>query len=340
MTKLFIHNSLFRFLSPVFTGIVAYLLILLINNNIGQLQEQFLGQELYVSITLAYIVHEFSRFLLWIFKRISFNFGTTFTLLFDCVLSLVFCAILISLLIELYYQQVSGFSPSTEELITFNSIYCCIPISYVLLNISHQYLYKINTQKLENELLIKQNIEEDFKQFKREINPELLFESFEMLLVLINENIDKVDAFIDHLSTIYRYILASRKSQLVAFNQEVEILKEFIQLYNNLPYRKVEIVIKNDANFLIVPGTLLFVIEQIIKTTIASTKNKLKISITNYEDCFTISYNTEDKINAKFNKQNIIDISSVYSIYSIHEIEIKEAENVRSIVIPTLEIKE
>ena len=340
MTKLFIHNPLFRFLSPIFTGIVAYLLILLINNNISQLDEQFLGQELYVSITLAYIVHEFSRFLLFVFKRIPFNLGTTFTLIFDSIFSIVLSIVVITSLIAFYYQQASSFSPSTEELITFNSIYCCIPISYVLLNISHQYLYKINTQKLENELLIKQNIEEDFKQFKREINPELLFESFETLLVLINENIDKVDTFIDHLSTIYRYILSSRKSQLVPFNEEKLVLKEFVKLYNQLPYRKVKIVVKPDANFLIVPGTLLFIIEQIIKTTIVSKSNLLEVKIEVSDTDFTISYQTEDKINQVFTLNNIKEIISVYSVYSTVNIEVFEDDIIRKIIVPTLEIKE
>ena len=340
MKKLFIHNPLFRFLSPIFTGVVAYLLILLINNNIGQLQEQFLGQELYVSITLSYIVHEFSRLLLWLFRYVSIQLGTVLKLILHSLLSVVLSAVVITLLIELYYQQVSGFSPSIAEIITFNSIYCCIPISYVLLNISHEYLYKINTQKLENEILIKQNIEEDFKQFKREINPELLFESFEMLLVLIHENINKVDEFIDHLSTIYRYILSSRKKQLVSFKEENEILKEFIKLYNHLPYRKVTLSVKKNVNFLIVPGTLLFIIEQIIKTTIISTKVNLEIEIEFSETSFTLKYITEDKINKEFMLNNIEEIARVYSIYSTNEIKIQEQNNVRKIIVPILEIKE
>ena len=76
MNKLFIHTPVFRFLSPIFSGIVGYLLILLINNNIGQLQEEFLSQELYVCIALSYIVHEFSRFLLWVFRLIPAFLGT------------------------------------------------------------------------------------------------------------------------------------------------------------------------------------------------------------------------------------------------------------------------
>ena len=68
MKKLFIHKPLFRLLSPIFNGFVSYLLILLINNNIAQLQEEFLRQELFVCIALSYVIQEFSRLLLQLFE--------------------------------------------------------------------------------------------------------------------------------------------------------------------------------------------------------------------------------------------------------------------------------
>ncbi|NVK53764.1 MAG: histidine kinase [Flavobacteriaceae bacterium] len=339
MKKLFIHSILFRLLSPIFTGTTAYLLILLINNNISQLQEQFLGQELYMAVVLSYCVHEFSRFLLWVFKFTPQKTGTVLSLIFHIVLSILFSVLIVSVLISMYYQTSSGYLPSTEELLTFNSIYCSIPIAYVLLNLSHQYLYKINTQKLEHELLIKQNIEEDFKQFKREINPELLFQSFETLLSFIKEDTDKVDEFIDHLSTIYRYILANRKEQLISVIEEQKMLNELVVLYNQLPYRKVEIVNSIDKDFLIIPGALLFIVEQIIKTTIVSDKSFIEIEIAVQDDFFTISYFTEDKILEQFGTKNIGDIISVYSIYSKQKIAIETNDDKRTIAIPILKIK-
>jgi hypothetical protein len=339
MNKLFIHTPVFRFLSPFFSGIVAYLLILLINNRIEELQEQFLSQELYVCIALSFIVHEFSRFLLWLFKFIPNFFGTALMLLIHIIISVLVSATLIALIIISYYVYTFGYPPLTEEVQTFISIYCSIPIAYVLLNLSHQYLYKINTQKLENELLIKENIEEDFKQFKREINPSLLFESFEVLLVLIKEDKNLVDEFIDNLATIYRYILASKKDQLVLVNDELDIVNELIKLYNHLPYRKIKITVKKDLDFLIVPGTLLYVIEQIIKTTIVSLSVDLEICIEKKETNFTINYSKEDKITDVFTFKSIEDLTRVYSIYSTKSIEILEDENQRTISIPTLNIK-
>ena len=228
MNKLFIHTAVFRFLSPFFSGIVAYSLLLMINNRLGELQEQFLGEELYVCIGLSFIVHEFSRFLLWLFSYIPRFFRTLLMLLVHLSISGLLTATVLILLITLYYEHILGFTPLREELQTFVSIYCNIPVAYIFLDLSHQYLHKINTQQLNNELLIKENIEEDFRQFKREINPNLLFESFEVLLLLIKEDKDLVDGFIDHLATIYRYILTSKKVQLVAVNEELEIVDEFI----------------------------------------------------------------------------------------------------------------
>lgn len=339
MTKLFIHTPLFRFLSPIFSGVVSYLLILLINNNIEQLQEQFLGQELYVCITLSYIVHEFSLLLIWLFKYLPKALHTAVNLLIHLGISILICVLLITVLIQSYYQIASGYSPSTDELIVFNSIYICIPISYVLLNISHLYLFKVNTKKLDNEILIRENIEEDFKQFKREINPELLFESFEVLLGLIKEKHENVDVFVDHLSVIYRYILSSRKEQLIAINEEKEIAQELVQLYNHLPYRKVTLGFQLTKDVLIVPGTLLFLVEKIIKTTIASNTSNLKISIIDENDTIEIKYVKDDKIISGFRPEMIQDIINVYSIYSTNSIDINENNGYRTIGLPSLEIK-
>jgi len=340
MNKLFIHTPVFRFLSPFFSGTIAYLLILLINNNIAQLQEEFLSQELYVCIALSFIVHEFSRLQLWLFKLIPRFLGTPFMLLIHITITVLISATIIALLIISYYFYASGYAPLPEELQTFISIYCSIPVAYVLLNLSHQYLNKINTQKLENELLIKENIEEDFKQFKREINPSLLFESFEVLLVLIKEDKNLVDPFIDNLATIYRYILASKKNQLVAVNNEIEIVNELINIYNHLPYRKINVRVKEDFEFLIVPGTLLYVIEQIIKTTIVSTKVSLEILLEVQDNNFTLRYLKEDKITDTFTHKNLEDLKKVYSIYSTDSIAVLEEEDQRVISIPTLNIKE
>lgn len=339
MRKLFIHNPLFRLLSPVFSGMISYLLILLVSNNVGQLQEQFFGQELYICIGLSYAIQEFSRLLLFVFQKIESFTSELLMLLFQVVTSLLLTFVIVTVFIYYYYQYALGFMPSFDDYLIFNSIFCSITLIYILLYISHEYLFKVNNKKLENELLIKQNIEEDFKQFKREINPSLLFQSFEHLLVLIKEDKEDVDEFIDHLATIYRYILASKKDQLVSLNKEVCVLKEFVKLHNHLPYRNVSLVIAIQSDFLIVPGTLIFLLEQVVKTTITSKKTILEIILNENEANLVVNYQPEDKIIEQFSMNSILEIERVYSVYSSQKIKIEMNKEEREILIPKLEIK-
>ena len=340
MKKLFIHHPLFRLLSPVFSGVIVYLLILLINNNVVQLEDQFLGEELYVCIGLSYLIQEFSRLLLLLFKKLPSVSSTFLRLLFQVVLSMLLCVVLVTSAITIYFDTVLGFPATSGELYTFNGIFCVITLFYILLFISHQYLYKINTEKLSQEELIKQNIEDDFKQFERGINPNLLFESFETLLVLIKQNKEKADDFIDHLATIYRYILLGKEKQLVPFFEELEISKELVKLFNYLPYRNILVDNQIKNTFLTVPGTLLFLIQNIVKSTIISSETQLKIQLKDSDDFYVIKYITNDKITHKFHQKDISEIERVFGVYSTQKITINEDENTRKISIPKLQIKE
>lgn len=338
MKKLFVHHPFFRLLSPLFCGVIVYLLILLLNNDIEQIQEGFFNEELYFCIGLSYLIQEFSRILLLLFKRYLSDKLSLLSILLQVVLSMVLCVVLSTISIQLYFNYILGFAAVTEEIYMFNSIFCTITFTYILLSISHQYLFKINTDRLQQEELIKQNIEDDFKQFKRGINTNLLFESLETLLILIKKDKEKVDDFIDHLASIYRFILSRKEKQLVAFSEELLVVTELIQLLNYLPYRNVSIKNTCKNPFLVVPGSLLFIIEQIVRTSIISDTILLELILTEKENNLEISYFKNDKITAVFNSEKIKEIVRTYSIYSAQNIEVVEGEFMRKISIPKLQI--
>ncbi|MFY0631274.1 MAG: histidine kinase [Flavobacteriaceae bacterium] len=339
MKKLFIHQPFFRLLSPIFSGVVVYLLILLLNNDVVQLQEEFLGEELYACIGLSYITQEFSRALLLILKRVLKKGSAILNFLFQVLISLILCIVIVTIFIIQYYEHVIRFSADNEDLLMFNSIFCVITLIYILLFISHEYLYKINSEKLQQEELIKQNIEDDFRQFEKGINPNLLFESFEALLILMRENKDKADEFIDHLATIYRYILSSKDRQLVEVKEEYQNLIDLEKLFNKLPYRTVNIEYTVISNFLLVPGSLLFMIELIVRKTIMSSSIQLRIDIIESDDMVNIIYKTHDKINSKLTSNEFEELNRVYSVYSKQEITITESERERTISFPKLTTK-
>lgn len=340
MKRLFIHHPLFRLLSPLFSGTVVYLLILLIHNNVAQIQEQFLGEELYVCIGLSLITQEFSRGLLLVFKKVLKKPHLLTTLILQVITSLVLCIILVTSALYLYYKLVLGFSPISEELWLFNSIFCSVTFIYILLHLSHQYLHKVNTKQLDSELLQRQMVEDDFNQFRDGINPDLLFSSFEALIVLIRQqDTDTVDDLMDHLAMTYRYILSQKEQQLVPIEEELKALGELAHLFNYLPYRKVAIESSITDAFLCVPGSFLKLLELIARSTIPSSIPVLDISLTEGDEIVELSYHHNDKIDESLGIKDIEEIHRVYSVYSDRAISITENKNTRTIVIPKLKTK-
>ncbi|MDT7832113.1 histidine kinase [Flavobacteriaceae bacterium S356] len=336
MKRLFIHHPLFRLLSPVFSGVIVYLLIILFSNDVGQLQEQFLGEDLYVCIGLSYVIQEVSRLLIVLFKKLPIYKSNITTIVLQVLFSIALTIGLVTMSISLYYKYIVGFSVTSDDLFMFNSVFSVISIIYILLYLSHLYLYKMNSDKLKLEEQIKQHIEEDFYEFKKGINPELLFESFEALLVLTQNSQDKADDFIDYLATIYRYLLSSREKQLVSVLEELKVLSEFEKLMNSLPYRSVHIQQKITSDFLVVPGSLLSIIEKIVKETIVSKDIHLLITLSEEETHVVLNYEYQDKIQTRFNIDQFEEIIHVYEIYSTLKIDLKETETERSLYIPKL----
>jgi len=338
MKKLFIYHPLFRLLSPVFIGITVYLLILLINNTTEQLQEQFLGQELYVCIGLSYLIQELSIFLLWIFRKYRLIKSEFLMLTFQVIASLLFCIIVVSGAMILYFKYVLGFSPNTEELWLFNSIFSSISLIYISLFVSHQYLHQINTKKLSYELLLKQNVEDDFLNFEKTINPNLLFESLDALIILLHNKKEETDEFLDCMGRVYRYILSTKNRELVAIEEEVSSLQELVTLFNYLPYRKLVLNNTIDSSFLIVPNSLLFIVEQILRSSIRSEQKELELNLETQAAKIILRYIPTDRVNDELSLKKLSQIENVYQIYSKENVTISSINSERIITIPKLEI--
>src|SRR5882762_7146331 len=93
MKKLFIHNTVFRICAPMLYGMLVYLLILLVNNNLSELVKSFSNKELYVCIALSYLSLESLRasivFLGKWFEKLPRKYRTVIQTLFSLIISLV-----------------------------------------------------------------------------------------------------------------------------------------------------------------------------------------------------------------------------------------------------------
>tara|TARA_R110000868_G_scaffold259361_5_gene517322 strand:- start:86538 stop:87587 length:1050 start_codon:yes stop_codon:yes gene_type:complete len=134
---------------------------------------------------------------------------------------------------------------------------------------------------LENETLEKENAKARLSALQGQISPHFLFNNFNVLSALIDENPKLAQNYLDALSDVYRYVLNHKNEELVRLIDEIEFIKKYLFLLQIRFDDKLvcSIDIKEYGQTRIPPATLQILVENAVKHNEISTRKPLKISI-------------------------------------------------------------
>jgi sensor histidine kinase YesM len=286
MNRLFIHNVFFRICSGAIFGVLVYLLILLINNTVEDIDEIFSHQELYACIALCYVSFESMRAVLKWLDRVSPQGNFQKRLIIRVLGTLGVSLSLVALSISAYYRWVIGFSIGSGELTLFLVVFGALGLLYNILYFSHYYLQQENRSLMDEEARLREKVEADFSSFKSEINPDLLYESLENLILTIHHNADEAEEQIDSLAGIYRYSLVNRQQELVSLEDELAAAGTLIHLLNFKHTHGICFTsdVRQTNEVYLIPGSLLVTIDSIVRNTLISTKSPLRMKLSLEED--------------------------------------------------------
>lgn len=338
MKKFFLRKPFFRLLTPLIVGSVAYMLILLFNNNVSQLQEAFLGGELYFSIGLALLIQEVILQCLRPLLKIRWQEGLAWTVVGYTTLAFFASILLVGLAVSFYYTKALGYQPAASELILFCSIFGVLAGLQISLYVSHQLLFINNEDQLKEEQQLRAGIIADFHQFKRGINPDLLLESLETLIVYLYDNKDLADDMLDHLAAVYRYVLTARRKELVPIYEELTVLQELIALLGHLPYRKIAWQQPTGLKGHVVPGTLLLIVEAIIRSSIVISDQELPIVLLQNENSYQVTYPCLERIRESLSLVQLTPVVESYAVYSQEAVCLIEEGGKKTVRLPIIEL--
>lgn len=298
MNKLFIHNTFFRVGSGAVFGIMVYLLIILINNTVEQVNEIFNNQELYVCIGLSYISFESMRLVvLFINKRVVKNQSIQTQAAYQVVATLLISLFLVGLAISTYFTYVIGFSIGSSELNLFLVIFAAGGLLYNILYFSQIYLFRENKIKIEEERSLRENLEAEFLSFKNDVNPNLLYESLESLILTIHKNTDQADELIDNLAGIYRYSIVNRNKELVSIHEELQAVHYLLAIFEFRYPKQIKVDNQiNEQDALLIPGSLIVSIDNIVRNTLISSNTPLILKFYHEDDYLVLSHAINDRL--------------------------------------------
>jgi hypothetical protein len=281
MNRSFVHNIVFRICAPAVAGFLAYLLILLINNSVLTLNEIFINQELYVIVALSYLAFTAMRWIILGIDRFGKNWLMRRRISLQTVLTLAGNLSVVGFAISAYYSMLVGFTIGRFELNVFLAIFGVTGLLYNLLYFSHFYLLQENKSRIDEERKLQEKVEADFVSFRSEINPDLLYESLENLILTIHHNTDEAEEQIDYLAGIYRYSLVNRQKELIGLDEELRAATNLLNLVNYRYQKQLNLLadIPNLNEIFLIPGSLMITIDTVIRNTLISQKSPLVIRL-------------------------------------------------------------
>ncbi len=320
MKRYFIHHALFRLLAPLVYGILVYLLVLLLNNDVKQAAELIASEEVYVCIALSYLSFETVRALIIVFARVAKEVRPQVYIPLQLLVTAMVSVTLVITCLQIYFSQVIGFSMSQTQVLIFTTVYLITALLYNLLYFSNYYLQKENTLKLAAEKQQHEVLEMEMLEFRNDINPDLLYESLESLIALMYRDVERAEEYIDNLASAYRYVLANRQQDLVTVGQDVDAGQTLVRLLNEQYHGQLKLHVSvepDEAEGMLVPGSLPVVIEAIIRNTIITRFEPFSIRVYVEDNYVTVQTKLNDKLMVHASSEMAVQrLQKSYSLYS------------------------
>lgn len=343
MKRYFIHNALFRITAPVVYGVLVYLLILLINNNVQQVNDLFSSEEVYVCIALTYLSLEAMRLIILALDRVLLTRSFGFRMVAQLGATSIVSVALVYMSLNLYFNRVVGFSIGATQLWIFLILFTFTALLYNVLYFSHYYLHKENTVRLQAEKQHREVLEMEMTEFTNDVNPDLLYESLENLIGLIYRDVEKAEEYIDSLAHAYRYVLTTRQQELVPYAQEVEAGRNLVRLLNEKYSGRLQFEneIAEDPGIMLIPGSLPVVIEHMIRNTILPPQETFIIRCYAEDEYLTLQCKLNDRLVQHLSSQTALTrLQQSYAVYTDLPLIRVKAYQENYIKLPVIKIAE
>jgi len=239
-------------------------------------------------------------------------------------------------------MRLSGFQPPREMF--FWREYAASTIISIIITLLHEGVYFYQQWKanlIRSESLEKENIASRYETLKNQVNPHFLFNSFNTLLTLIEEDKGPAIHYLEALSEFYRRILQSAEKPLITLQEELEMIKDYDEIQHARfgdAFKMIIAIPETHFHSMVAPLTLQMLVENALKHNTASAKNPLVVKINISESDYIMVSNN---LNKRAGKQagtgtGLNNIISRYSMVSNREVLINNSGTEFTVAIPVI----
>ena len=191
------------------------------------------------------------------------------------------------------------------------------------------------------ERLQQEKIQFQFETLRNQVNPHFLFNSFNTLISIIEDDPKMAVEYVEQLSDFFRNIVNYRDKDIIAVKEELELLKTYLFLqqkrFGNSLSLNINLSDQEKAQNFIPPLTMQLLAENAIKHNAVSKETPLAIDIFMKDERLIVQNN----INAKFSQaagagMGLQNIVNRYTLLSNQNVIIDNGDQFFRVSLPLL----
>ena len=202
-------------------------------------------------------------------------------------------------------------------------------------------LEKYRESVQEKTLLEKMSMEHEFENLKGQINPHFLFNCFNTLSSLIEEDRTEAEHFLDELSKVYRYLLRTNDTGISTVEKEIRFIQSYFQLLRTRYGEGLQLNMDIDRRYYAyqLPSlSLQLLVENAVKHNIVSRQQPLIMDIfTTAGNRLVVNNNLQRKAQSPHSTRiGLRNIRAKYRLMKEEGFQVVEGENNFMVVLPLL----
>ena len=202
------------------------------------------------------------------------------------------------------------------------------------------FYYQLKLTIEEKEEVRRAQLHSELEGLRNQVNPHFLFNSLNTLMNIVAEDQKLAISFLKKLSKVYRYVLDSRREQLIALATEMEFMESYIFLQKERFQSSLQIVInvpQEAMKLQIIPLAMQILFENAVKHNIVSSKKPLMIKVYQEGDYLIIENNLQLKnVVMPGTKVGLENVRTRYSLFTEKEVRVVNDGKKFSVALPLI----